>query len=55
MRWLCAVLVVDLAIVAWLFIGTGHSQRADLVFASGSEHKFLDPQRLSWMHDIRVA
>ena len=29
--------------------------RADLVFINGSEVNTLDPQRMSWMHDLRTA
>ncbi len=28
---------------------------AELVFAVGDEHNHLDPQKMSWLHDIRVA
>ena len=29
--------------------------KADFVYISGSEHNQLDPQRMSWSHDIRLA
>lgn len=28
---------------------------AELVFISSAAHKFLDPQKLSWMHDARIV
>ena len=28
---------------------------ADLVFVGGDEHNHLDPQKMSWLHDIRIA
>jgi len=28
---------------------------ADLVFVAGDEHNHLDPQKMSWLHDIRIA
>lgn len=29
--------------------------RAGLVFVSPDDHNFLDPQRMTWLHDLRVA
>ena len=55
MRWLVVILILDVVLVVWLIGGAGHSERADLVFVSGSEHRFLDPQRITWSLDIRVA
>ncbi len=55
MRWFAALVLFDIAVIAALVTTVGQTQRADLVFASSSEHNFLDPQRLSWSHDIRVA
>ena len=55
MRWLVVILILDVVLAVWLIGGTGHSERADLVFVSGSEHRFLDPQRITWSLDIRVA
>jgi oligopeptide transport system substrate-binding protein len=55
MRWVVAVLVLDVAILAWLLAGRGVEDTADFVFISGGEHHWLDPQRISWRHDFRVA
>ncbi len=54
MRWLTAILVLDLAILAWLLAGRGVEDTADFVFISSGEHHWLDPQRMSWRHDFRV-
>jgi len=35
--------------------GDGSSQMSPLVFVSASEPNTLDPQRMSWLHDIRIA
>lgn len=44
----------------WVFLllltGCGRSlPPAELTIISGSEHNGLDPQRMSWVHDIRIA
>lgn len=31
------------------------SETADLIFVSPDDHNFLDPQRMSWLHDLRIA
>lgn len=54
MRWLIGILIFDVAVAVLLVTGASQPQRADLVFASSSTHNTLDPQRLSWSHDIRV-
>jgi oligopeptide transport system substrate-binding protein len=48
---------VLLTVTALGFAGgcDGGLPEADLVFISGSEHNLLDPQRMSWSHDIRLA
>lgn len=33
----------------------GAAPEADLTFVSGSEHNHLDPVKMSWSHDIRIA
>ena len=39
-----------------LVVGCGDgTPEADFTFVSGSEHNTLDPQRMSWVHDIRLA
>ena len=55
MRWLMLLIVADLLIAISLLSGAASSPRADLVFISGSEHRYLDPQRVSWLHDIRIV
>lgn len=56
MRWLLlAILVIDLVIVAWLFTGKQSQQEADFVFVCGTAHRRLDPQRMSWGIDLRIA
>ncbi len=47
-----AVLVV---LVAVSVFGDRPQPRADLTFINSSEVNTLDPQRMSWMHDLRTA
>ena len=47
-----AVLV---ALVALSVFGDRPEPRADLTFINSSEVNTLDPQRMSWMHDLRTA
>ena len=47
-----AVLV---ALVALSVFGDRPLPRADLTFINSSEVNTLDPQRMSWMHDLRTA
>ncbi len=54
MRWLIGIIIFDLVLLLAVFGGRGVSERADFVFVSGSEHTFLDPQRASWLHDLRI-
>ena len=48
---------VLLAALLALAAGCGGDDRseAELVFVSGTGHHTLDPQRMSWLHDIRLA
>lgn len=55
MRWLIAIIAFDVAVAVWLITGATEPHDADLVFASSSLHNSLDPQQLSWSHDIRVV
>ncbi len=55
MRWLIAILVLDLVLAGALVFNVGEAQRADLVFVSGGGHKFLDPQLVTWLDDIRIT
>jgi oligopeptide transport system substrate-binding protein len=49
------------ALVLWAALAAGGcgedeaQPEADFVFASASQHHSLDPQRMSWLHDIRLA
>ncbi|MFK7759269.1 MAG: peptide ABC transporter substrate-binding protein [Phycisphaerales bacterium] len=47
-----AVLV---ALVAFSILSDRPEPRADLTFINSSEVNTLDPQRMSWMHDLRTA
>ncbi len=42
-------------IVAFSVFGDRPQPRADLTFINSSEVNTLDPQRMSWMHDLRTA
>lgn len=54
-RALIAIVVLDLALIGWIALGRGVESTADFVFISGGEHHWLDPQKVSWRHDIRVV
>ena len=51
--------LVPIALLVALVLGAMLSDRpaprADLTFINGSEVNTLDPQRMSWMHDLRTA
>lgn len=47
--------VVLVALVAFAIFGDRPQPRADLTFINSSEVNTLDPQRMSWMHDLRTA
>jgi oligopeptide transport system substrate-binding protein len=47
--------VVLVALVAFAVFGDRPQPRADLTFINSSEVNTLDPQRMSWMHDLRTA
>ncbi|MGV6814767.1 MAG: peptide ABC transporter substrate-binding protein [Phycisphaerales bacterium] len=47
--------VLLLAIVGISVLSDAPAPRADLVFINSSEVNTLDPQRMSWMHDLRTA
>ena len=55
MRWLGALLLTVGLLLAVLFALRERPTRADLRFASAQELNTLDPQRMSWMQDIRIA
>ena len=50
-------LIISLAVGCVLVIGSGSSasKRADLVVYNGQDASTLDPQRLSWIPDMRIA
>jgi oligopeptide transport system substrate-binding protein len=47
--------VILLALVGVSVLSDRPLPRADLVFINGSDVNTLDPQRMSWMHDLRTA
>jgi oligopeptide transport system substrate-binding protein len=48
----CWLIAVSLLVLA----GCGdNTPEADFTYISGEAHNTLDPQRMSWMHDIRLA
>lgn len=53
-RVLAGLTTIVIATVGLVGCGDGIPE-ADLVFISGSEHNHLDPQKMSWSHDIRLA
>lgn len=55
MRWLVIILVLDLAVASWIALGASEENEADFIFACPGAHRFLDPQRMSWLRDIRIA
>ncbi|MFG0244830.1 MAG: peptide ABC transporter substrate-binding protein [Phycisphaerales bacterium JB052] len=48
-------IVLLLALVGVSVLSDNPSPRADLVFIHSSDVNTLDPQRMSWMHDLRTA
>ena len=55
MRWLVGILVLDLVIAGLLISRVAKNEEPDFTFVCENAHRFLDPQRMSWLHDIRVA
>ena len=47
--------ILLLALVGVSVLSDSPTPRADLVFTNGSDVNTLDPQRMSWMQDLRVA
>lgn len=54
LRLLVPVILL-LALVGISVLSDNPSPRADLVFVNSSDVNTLDPQRMSWMHDLRTA
>lgn len=52
-RWLFALMLAALAL-GLTACGEGMPE-ADVRFISSSEHNYLDPQKISWLHDSRIA
>ncbi|MBO6739514.1 MAG: peptide ABC transporter substrate-binding protein [Phycisphaerales bacterium] len=48
-------IVLLLALIGVSVLSDKPSPRADLVFINSSDVNTLDPQRMSWMHDLRTA
>lgn len=45
-----------LLMLVWALVACGRAEHGNrVVFVSSSEHHHLDPQRMSWAHDIRTA
>ena len=52
MKWFAALLLAASLVAG----GCGPDQpEADFVLVSLNEHNFLDPQKISWLHDLRIA
>ncbi len=57
-RMIYRILCIVLAISLFQIIGCGDGnspRRADFIFAVGDEHNSLDPQKISWVVDGRIA
>ncbi len=54
LRLLVPILLL-MALVGVSVLSDSPSPRADLVFINSSDVNTLDPQRMSWMHDLRTA
>lgn len=54
LRLLVPILLL-MALVAVSVLSDRPTPRADLVFINASDVNTLDPQRMSWMHDLRTA
>ena len=48
-------IVLLMALIGVSVLSDNPSPRADLVFINSSDVNTLDPQRMSWMHDLRTA
>lgn len=55
MRKLVISLVLLLGLLSAVVLSDRPAPRADFVFANGSDPTTLDPQRMSWMPDLRIA
>ena len=56
-RWLWYVLIFDLLLVGSVFalVGGEENERADLRVITGLDVSTFDPQRMSWLSDLRVG
>ncbi|NJL32501.1 MAG: hypothetical protein HC898_13290 [Phycisphaerales bacterium] len=55
LRNLIILLLVFLSLSAWLWVSGAGRGEADLRYISAVELRTLDPQRMTWLEDIRVA
>lgn len=55
MRYTTTILLILSLLIAACGDGRDSSERADFCFISTSAHHHLDPQRMSWSHDIRIV
>lgn len=55
MRWLVTALLLLIALASLLWATAAGTPKADLVFVNGAELRTLDPQRMSWMEDVRIG
>ncbi len=55
MKWFAALLLLVVVFLGLIFsVGRSSTREADLIFISGDDLHFLDPQRSSWMVDFRI-
>ena len=54
-RWLVAICLILLAATLGGYSLVGGSERADFVYVNSTGINTLDPARMSWTPDIRVA
>jgi len=54
-KLLVIVVVLLAALIGLYFLAVPSTPRADFVFVNGDEHVTLDPQKISWVSDGRVA
>lgn len=50
-----AIIIALLTVFSWLTMGQHSLPDADFTFIGSSEHRTLDPQKMSWVHEIRIA
>ena len=56
MKRALSLLTIVALVLPLCLTGCGEAEQdADLTFIIGQEHNHLDPQKMSWLHDIRLA